>query len=59
MNRPVPTTTRGKRDTAGAPQRILLIAADLSSGGGVNIAAWVIGAVAALIAVIYMLGIFR
>lgn len=36
MNRPVPTTTRGKRDTAGAPQRILLIAADLSSGGGVN-----------------------
>ena len=35
------------------------VSARTSSGGGVNIAAWVIGAVAALIAVIYMLGIYR
>jgi hypothetical protein len=41
----------------GAPRAPVI--ARTSSGGGVNIAAWVIGAVAALIAVIYMLGIFR
>lgn len=41
----------------GAPRASVI--ARTSSGGGVNIAAWVIGAVAALIAVIYMLGIFR
>jgi len=41
----------------GAPRASVVARA--SSGGGINIAAWVIGAVAALIAVIYMLGIFR
>ena len=41
----------------GAPRANVV--ARTSTGGGINIAAWVIGAVAALIAVIYMLGIFR
>jgi len=41
----------------GAPRANVV--ARTSSGGGINVAAWVIGAVAALIAAIYMLGIFR
>ncbi|HET7456548.1 MAG TPA: hypothetical protein VFJ74_02770 [Gemmatimonadaceae bacterium] len=35
------------------------VVARTTSGGGINVAAWVIGLVAALIALIYAFGIFR
>ena len=44
-------------EPSGAPRASVV--ARTSTGGGINLAAWVIGAIALLIAVIYMLGIFR